>query len=229
MEKVRAQSGSRRRSTIADSSAAVPEVRPDWRAALPTFVTPGFTLREVRIDDAPSLLGHLAAEEVARFISPPPDTVEGFERFITRSHRDRAAGLAACFAVVPADAEVAVGLFQLRAIERPAPRERDDHMFQTGEWGFALGSAYWGSGLFLESARLVLDFAFDLVGVLRLEARAAVVNGRGNGALRKTGAVQEGVLRRSFHRGGQFHDQVLWSILAEDWRLQQGPQSSRVH
>ena len=56
--------------------------------------------------------------------------------------------------------------------------------------------------------------------MLRLEARAAVVNGRGNGALRKIGAVQEGVLRRSFHRGGQFHDQVLWSMLAEDWHLQ---------
>jgi RimJ/RimL family protein N-acetyltransferase len=32
--------------------------------------------------------------------------------------------------------------------------------------------------------------------------------------------VQEGVLRRSFLRNGQYHDQVLWSILAEDWRLQ---------
>jgi RimJ/RimL family protein N-acetyltransferase len=118
---------------------------------------------------------------------------------------------------------------QPRALERPAPPDRGDPIFQTGEWGFALGSAYWGSGLFLDSARQVLDFAFDHLGVRRLEARAAVVNGRGNGALRKTGAVQEGVLRRSFHRGGQFHDQVLWSILAEDWRLQRGPQTGRVH
>ena len=59
-----------------------------------------------------------------------------------------------------------------------------------------------------------------MVGAQRLEARAAVANGRGNGALRKIGAVQEGVLRRSFLRNGQYHDQVLWSILAEDWRLQ---------
>jgi len=59
-----------------------------------------------------------------------------------------------------------------------------------------------------------------VVGAQRLEARAAVANGRGNGALRKIGAVQEGVLRRSFLRNGQYHDQVLWSILAEDWRLQ---------
>ncbi|MDE3153994.1 MAG: GNAT family N-acetyltransferase, partial [Acidobacteriota bacterium] len=52
----------------------------------------------------------------------------------------------------------------------------------------------------------------------RLEARAAVRNGRGNGALRKLGAVQEGVLRRSFLRHGEYLDQVLWTILADEWR-----------
>jgi RimJ/RimL family protein N-acetyltransferase len=45
-----------------------------------------------------------------------------------------------------------------------------------------------------------------------------VANGRGNGALRKLGAVQEGVLRRSFLKNGQHLDQVLWSILSEEWR-----------
>jgi ribosomal-protein-serine acetyltransferase len=55
------------------------------------------------------------------------------------------------------------------------------------------------------------------VGVHRLEARAAVRNGRGNGALRKIGAVQEGVLRKSFLKNGEYLDQVLWTILDEDW------------
>ena len=50
---------------------------------------------------------------------------------------------------------------------------------------------------------MVVDFAFDTLGVHRLEARAAVANGRGNGALRKIGAVQEGVLRKSFLKNGQ--------------------------
>src|SRR5438552_3972457 len=59
------------------------------------------TLRELRIDDAPSLIVMLATEEVSRFISPPPSTVDGFERFITWTHRQRAAGQYACFAVVP--------------------------------------------------------------------------------------------------------------------------------
>jgi RimJ/RimL family protein N-acetyltransferase len=148
---------------------------------------------------------------VSRFISPPPTTVEGFERFIMWTQRERQAGNYVCFAIVPDGMTTAIGIFQIRALE-PG--------FGTAEWGFAMGSAFWGSGIFAEGARLVLDFAFDVIGARRLEARAAVANGRGNGALRKIGAVQEGLLRRSFVRNGQHHDQVLWGILADDWRLQ---------
>lgn len=114
----------------------------------------------------------------------------------------------------------AVGIFQVRSLE-PG--------FGTAEWGFAMGSGFWGTGAFVDGARLVLDFAFDVLGAHRLEARAAVSNGRGNGALRKIGAVQEGVLRRSFQRHGQYHDQIIWSILAEDWRLQRLDLRPLVH
>ena len=183
----------------------------DWKDGLPVMTAVGFTLRELRLGDAPTLLAMLTTEEVSRFISPPPTTVEGFERFILWAQRERKAGNYACFAVVPAGMDTAIGIFQVRSLE-PG--------FGTAEWGFALGSQYWGTGMFAEGARLVLDFAFDVIGARRLEARAAVANGRGNGALRKLGAVQEGVLRRSFLRHGQYHDQVLWGILAEDWRLQ---------
>jgi RimJ/RimL family protein N-acetyltransferase len=186
-------------------------VTTDWKSALPVLAGTSFTLRELRIEDAPSLLTMLTTDEVARFISPPPTTVEGFERFIAWTHRERAAGNYACFAIVPRGMTVAIGIFQIRSLERG---------FATAEWGFAMGSLFWGSGIFAEGARLVLDFAFDVIGAQRLEARAAVANGRGNGALRKLGAVQEGLLRRSFQRNGQRHDQVLWGILADDWRLQ---------
>ena len=164
-------------------------------------------LRELRVSDAPSLLALLTTEEVTRFISPPPTTIEGFERFIQWAQRERAAGRYTCFAVVPDGYDTAVGLFQIRQL---------DPTFGTAEWGFALGSAFWGSGLFVSGAELMIDFAFDVIGVHRLEARAAVENGRGNGALRKIGAVQEGILRKSFVRNGRQMDQSLWAILPED-------------
>ena len=191
----------------------------NWKTALPVMAGTTFTLRELRAEDAPSLLAMLTTEEVSRFISPPPTTVEGFERFIAWTHRERAAGNSACFAIVPQGMETAIGIFQVRSL---------DPSFGTAEWGFAMGSQFWGSGIFTEGARLVLDFAFDVIGAQRLEARAAVANGRGNGALRKIGAVQEGLLRRSFLRNGQHHDQVLWGILADDWRLQRVAQLPAV-
>jgi RimJ/RimL family protein N-acetyltransferase len=192
----------------------------DWRRALPVLTGKKVTLRELRLSDAPSLLAMLATEEVARFISPPPTTVDGFERFIAWTHRERAAGNYVCFGVVPEGMDAAIGIFQVRQLE-PG--------FATSEWGFAIGSAFWGTGVFVECANMVVDFAFDVIGTHRLEARAAVANGRGNGALRKIGAMQEGILRKSFLRNGEYLDQTLWTILDEDWRRGKSVWGPRVH
>jgi len=196
-------------SSIAPRQA--PETTSDWRMRLPVMTGAGVTLRELRTSDAPALLALLGEPEVARFISPPPTTVEGFERFIAWARQERGAGRYICFAVVPQGMDTAVGIFQIRQL---------DGQFGTAEWGFALGRSLWGTGVFRAAARLTVDFAFDTLGVHRLEARAAVGNGRGNGALAKIGAVREGVLRRSFLRHGQYHDQALWSIVRDDWRRQ---------
>lgn len=179
-----------------------------WRDGLPVVHGLGFTLRELVAADAPTLMQHLTPAEVSRFISPPPASVTGFERFIAWAQRERAAGRYACFAVVPAGDETAVGIFQVRLLEG-----RDG----VAEWGFILGAAYWGAGLFLAGAHHVVTFAFAEMGLHRLEARASVQNGRGNGALAKLGAVREAVLRRSFERHGAWHDQALWGICRDDW------------
>jgi len=197
-------------------------VSTDWRSGLPVLSGTTVTLRELRASDAVSLFAMLTTEEVSRFISPPPTTVEGFEKFIAWTQRQRRAGSYACFAVTVGSTDTAIGIFQLRELE-PG--------FGTAEWGFAIGSAYWGTGVFQEGAELMVTFAFDAVGVHRLEARAAVRNGRGNGALRKIGAVQEGLLRKSFCKNGEYLDQALWTILDEDWTAMRinAAGSVRVH
>ena len=184
-------------------------VTSNWQAGLPQLAGNGVTLREVTVSDAPALFAMLTTEEVARFISPPPTSVEGFVRFIEWAQRQRSLGRYVCFAVVPAGSSTAIGLFQVGIA---------DSLSGVAEWGFAIGSPFWGTGIFAKAATVVLEFIFEVLDVGRLEARAAVVNGRGNGALRKMGAVQEGVMRKSFSRGGKLMDQAMWSILADDWR-----------
>jgi ribosomal-protein-alanine N-acetyltransferase len=208
------------RTDLATVTSPAPATSSDWKKALPVLTDGRVLLRELRRSDAPALFALVTTPEVSRFISPPPTTVAGFERFIEWTHREREAGRYICFAVVPVGMESPVGLFQLRELE-PG--------FSTAEWGFAIGGPFWGTGVFMSGARLTVEFALETLGVHRLEARAAVANGRGNGALAKVGAVREAVLRQSFLRNGQYHDQVLWSIVREDWRQAKAVWGSIVH
>ena len=205
----------------APSPAARSLVTPtDWRDGLPVLSAEGVTLRELRVSDAASLHQMLTTEEVSRFISPPPATVVGFERFIEWTHRERAAGRYACFAVVTPGSDNAVGIFQIRQLSET---------FEVAEWGFALGRSLWGTGVFPAAAAAVVDFAIDVLQVRRLEARCAVPNGRGNGALQKIGASHEAILRKSFLKDGLYYDQILWSIMAAEWRFLRGAVAARVH
>src|SRR5579862_6314532 len=122
------------------TSAAVSS---NWRHQLPVLTGGQVTLRQLRTSDAPALFAMLTTDEVARFISPPPTTVEGFERFIAWTLRQRTAGAYACFAVTLQGYDTAIGIFQVRETEAG---------FGTAEWGFAIGSAFWGTGVFQEGA-----------------------------------------------------------------------------
>src|SRR5262245_3133141 len=193
----------------------------DWRKGLPTLTGKRVTLRELRVADAASLFAAMSTADVTQYLSPPPTSIPGFERFIEWALRQRAIGQYVCFAITPRGSDQAIGLFQIRSLETD---------FGNAEWGFALAPEFWGTGMFVDGAQLVIDFAFDVLGARRLEARAVTRNSRGNGALRKLGAVQEGILRRSFLRYGEVFDQVLWTILSDEWRdARRGWFSATVH
>jgi RimJ/RimL family protein N-acetyltransferase len=211
-------------NSLAVTTAVLDRIAPDggyapcWRDSLPKLVGERATLRELRPADAATLLPLISAPEVCRFISAPPVSLDRFESFIAWSHAEREAGRYVAFAVIPAGRHTAAGLVQVRQL---------DPGFQTAEWGIALGADFWGQGLFGDASRLLLDFAFGMIGARRLEARAAVPNVRAQVAMQKLGAVREGVLRQSLVTAdGRQFDQVLWSVLADDWRRQTEPTGS---
>jgi RimJ/RimL family protein N-acetyltransferase len=191
----------------------------NWCAALPVLHGLRASLRELRLSDAPSLLAALSTEEVARFIAPPPATVAEFEQFIEWADDERKKGNYICLVVVPEGSDTAIGIFQLKKLDSA----------EKAEWGFALEPAYWGTGVFADCAELVVSFAFDTIGVTRLEATAMTANGRGNGALRKIGATMEGVLRKSIHCKGELVDECMWSILRDEWSQRRPVWTSVVH
>ena len=180
-----------------------------WRRGLPVLEGRITTVREVRPSDAASLFELFTDPDVNRYISPPPPSIDAFAGFVTWAQAQRARGAMVCFSIVPVGLRDAVGIIQMRAL---------DPSFALAEWGFVLGSAFWSTGVFEDAASQVLDFAFNTLKVHRLEARAVSANGRGNGALQKLGAITEAVLAQALDRHGHYHEQLLWAMLADDWR-----------
>jgi ribosomal-protein-alanine N-acetyltransferase len=185
-------------------------VTKDWKDALPILEGDGLSLRELRAEDGPNLRAMLTTKAVTRYIDPPPATEAEFQQFIKWTHRVRSLGRHACFGVIPTDVGEPVGVFQVWRL---------DGRFGVAEWGFVLAQKFWGSGTFEKAADLMLEFAFETLGVRRLEGRSAVENVRGNGALQKIGAEQEGILRQCFECQGRPLDHVMWAILADQWRM----------
>lgn len=191
-----------------------------WRNVLPVLRSGDVVLREVRPSDAAVLASLLSTPQMTRYISTPPSSVEGFEQFIAASQRARANGEGACFTVTYGDRDIPVGLFQVRVTSpEDAATEGLSSARNSAEWGFAVAPQFWGTGVFSVAAALVLEFVFQQLGAHRLEARCALKNGRGGKALTKVGAVPEGILRKAILCGDEHLDQVLYAIVADDWRV----------
>jgi len=202
------------------SNESTVRTSPNWRSELPTLAARLVTLREPTPADLRPLMDLLLLADASRFGIDEPVSEVSVQLLLDRIARDREAGVAFTFLVTISSSRAVAGLVQVRQI---------DLSWESAEWECTLAPSWRGAGAFMETARLVGSFAFDTVGVHRLEARVLLQNGRANGALRKLGAVQEGVLRESVRRGGEYVDQVLWSVLKEDWGEHWISTAPRVH
>ena len=191
-----------------------------WRNELPSLNGRVVSLREPVPQDLGPLVDLLSIGDATRFGLDEPVSEVSVQELIERFGRERASGIAFTYVITIAAARTVVGLVQVRQL---------DPSFEAAEWECTIAPASRGTGIFLEAARLVGSFAFGVVGTHRLEARVVLQHGRANGALRKLGAVQEGVLRGSLLKNGQHLDQIMWSIIARDWMQAKAVWSVVVH
>jgi RimJ/RimL family protein N-acetyltransferase len=191
-----------------------------WRNELPTLAGRTIMLREPTPQDLGRLVDLLSLGDASRFGIDEPVSDVGVQELIERVTRERANGTSVTFVIALSGTRTIVGLLQVRQL---------DPVFEAAEWECTIAPSSRGSGIFIEAARLAGSFAFGTLGTHRLEARVLLQNGRANGALRKLGAVQEGILRRSIRSAGEYFDQVLWSILKEDWGDHWVSTAPRVH
>jgi RimJ/RimL family protein N-acetyltransferase len=80
------------------------------------------------------------------------------------------------------------------------------------------GKKFQGTGLNKHCKYLLLSFAFEKMGVERVEFRADIRNEKSIAAMKSIGCVVEGVLRKNcITARGECRDSIILSILSEEW------------
>lgn len=83
--------------------------------------------------------------------------------------------------------------------------------------GYWLGEEFEGKGLMSLACRAVVDHAFRDLGVERVEIFAEPRNTRSRAVPKRLGFKREGTLRHVARLNGRFADQVVYSLLREEW------------
>jgi len=69
-----------------------------------------------------------------------------------------------------------------------------------------------------EAKYLMLRYAFETLGCVRVELRTDALNTRSRDAIQRIGAAEEGILRKHMLTdSGRFRDTVYFSILDDEW------------
>ncbi len=93
------------------------------------------------------------------------------------------------------------------------------NVHQHGQWGWYIGEASArGRGVGRAAQALGLDRVFSDFALQKVWSEVIADNDPALKALAATGFRREGYIRRHMFKGGQFHDVVLFGILAEEWQ-----------
>ena len=147
--------------------------------------------------------------------SPPPGTnPAGFTelgRSIARHRRDWKAGSGYVFIMqLRVPHEPIVGRIALTSVTRGP--------FQSAQLGYWMDAGHLRRGLMSEAVDATLGFAFERLGLHRLQAAVMPTNQASRAILQKRGFREEGYAERYLRIAGKWEDHVLYGLTLEEWR-----------
>ena len=166
-------------------------------------------IRAPRVSDDRAFVERALASRAlhARWVGAPASAAE-FRAWLARG---RARPAAFRGFVIVAQGEGLAGVCNLSEIVHG--------VFKSAYLGYYAFAGAAGRGLMSAGLALVLDAAFNEIGLHRVEANVQPENARSLAFLARNGFTREGYSRRYLKVGGRWRDHVRFAMLAEDWRL----------
>jgi N-acetyltransferase len=168
------------------------------------------TLEPLQERHATDLFAAMQDEDVCRYLAwPPPARIEDTQALVRDAREAMARGQTMAFAQVWNETGRTIGSTRLLDV-RPADR-------QVEIGSTFLARAYWRTPANTESKYLLLTYAFERLGCVRVALKTDGRNVRSQEAIARLGAVREGVLRKHMNVRGYQRDTVYYSILEAEW------------
>ncbi|WP_018348512.1 GNAT family N-acetyltransferase [Longispora albida] len=179
----------------------------------PTLTGDRVILRPVTAADAPALVEMLNDKEGARLTA---SRITDSSLELAEKWYGSRAGTADRLDL--AIVEAATGAFVGEVVLNEYSPENNSVSFRIG-----MLPAGQNRGLGTEATRLIVGYAFEVLGLHRVSLGVYSFNPRAQRAYEKAGFVREGVLRDALCWEGEYADEIVMAILATDWHAAASP------
>ncbi len=95
---------------------------------------------------------------------------------------------------------------------------RIDTLSNGGEVGYWIDRDHEGRGIMTRACIRFFEFAFEEMGMHRMELHAAAENSRSRAIAERLGMTQEGVARDGIRVPAGYQDAVVYGMLEDEWR-----------
>jgi len=185
----------------------------------PTLLTARLRLRPSTSGDTDALFALHSNAHVLRYWDAPPWSEPGrAERFIAACGRMAEEGSGARLAIDRVSDQAFVGWCSL---------SRWNPDYRSAAMGYCFNEAAWGHGYATEAGQAVLQWAFDTLGLNRVQAETDTRNAASARVLEKLGFVREGTLREDCIVNGEVSDSWVYGLIKRQWRPSPGPSPER--
>jgi ribosomal-protein-alanine N-acetyltransferase len=104
--------------------------------------------------------------------------------------------------------------------------QRCNPEYRSAALGYCFHDAVWGHGYATEAVRSLLGWAFDTLGLNRVQAEVDTRNNASARVLEKLGFVREGTLREDCIVNGEVSDSGVYGLLRREWGPRPTPSPS---
>jgi ribosomal-protein-alanine N-acetyltransferase len=175
---------------------------------IPVLETERVILRKITLNDVADIYRYCSDKEISKYTTWfSHSTIEDTQGFVDHVIKLYEEGNLAPWGIEDIETQAIIGTVGFVYWNNKQSR---------AELAYALSREYWNKGIMSEIVRKIMQYGFEVMKIVRIEARCHLLNTGSSRVMEKCGMELEGILRKQILVKGKFEDLKLYSIINEE-------------